>query len=164
MSTQVTTHTFHISPLPLAAFRPLFALSDAELAARGMRRVIADSQPGFPCRVSLEDATPGETLILLHHVHHDVDGPYRASGPIYVREHATSAAPAPGEVPTSVRDRLLSLRAYDAAGMLRDADVVEGRELAVHVARLFADPAVAYLHAHNARPGCYNCRIDRVPA
>jgi hypothetical protein len=29
------------------------------------------------------------------------------------------------------------------------------------IARFFADPQVAYLHLHNARPGCYNCRVDR---
>jgi hypothetical protein len=161
MRTVTSTGTFHISALPLAQFQPLFALSDAELAARGMRRVVADEHPGFPCRVSLEDAQPGESLILLHHVHHDVDGPYRGSGPIYVRERATPANLAPGEVPDLLRRRLLSLRAYDAAGMLRASEVIEGRELAALVAGMLADPDVAYLHAHNARPGCYNCRIDR---
>ena len=159
----VTTHIFRVSGLPLTPFAPLFALPDEELAARGMRRVVADAYPGFPCRVSLVDAQPGETLILLHHLHHDVVGPYRASGPIYVREHATPAEPAPGEVPDLVRRRLLSLRAYDAAGMLREADVAEGCELPAFVTRVFADADVAYIHAHNARPGCYSCRIDRVP-
>jgi membrane glycosyltransferase len=90
-----------------------------------------------------------------------VDGPYRGSGPIYVREQARPANLAAGEVPDLLRRRLLSLRAYDAAGMLRASEVIEGRELAALVAGMFADPDVAYLHAHNARPGCYNCRIDR---
>jgi hypothetical protein len=161
MKTVTRTGTFRISALPLSQFQPLFALSDDALVARGMRRVVADEHPGFPCRVSLEDAQPGETLILLNHVHHDVDGPYRGSGPIYVREQATPANLAPGELPDLLRRRLLSLRAYDAAGMLRAAEVIEGRELPALVAGMFADPEVAYLHAHNARPGCYNCRIDR---
>ena len=60
-----------------------------------------------------------------------------------------------------MRRRLLSVRAYDAAGTMTDADVVEGTELEGTVTRLFADPAVAYLHLHNARPGCYSCRVDR---
>lgn len=162
MKTGTATGTFCISALPLSQFQPLFTLSDAELASRGMRRVVADEHPGFPCRVSLVDAQPGETLILLNHLHHDVDGPYRASGPIYVRERALPADLAPGEVPELLRRRLLSLRAYDAAGMLRAAEVLEGRELPALVAGMLADPAVSYLHAHNARPGCYNCRIDRV--
>ena len=74
-----------LSPEP---FRPLFALDDAALAARNIRRVIADSDRGFPCRVTLQDARQGETLLLLPYLHHDVAGPYRASGPIYVREAA----------------------------------------------------------------------------
>lgn len=154
--------TFRVVGLAREPFVPLFTLSDSELLARGMRRVIADSKPGFPCRVSLADAEPGETLVLLNHVHHDVTGPYRGSGPIYVRETAAASRPAPGEVPEVLARRLLSVRAYDAHGMLREADVTKGRELAAVVQRLFADPDVAYLHAHNAKPGCFSCRIERV--
>jgi uncharacterized protein DUF1203 len=156
-----TTAAFRIRALEVEPFAPLFALSDAELTARGIRRVVADEKPGFPCRVSLADAEVGETLLLLHHLHHDVPGPYRASGPIYVRERAVTATPAPGEVPASVRERLLSLRAYDASGTLRDCEVADGRDLEAIVSRLFADPSVRYIHAHNARAGCYNSRIDR---
>jgi hypothetical protein len=158
------TGTFRVVGLPREPFAPLFALSDHELAARGMRRVIADSKPGFPCRVSLADADVGETLLLLHYLHHDVPGPYRGSGPIYVRESAAAGEFAAGEVPELLARRLLSVRAYDADGMLREADVTEGRELAALVQRLFADPGVAYLHAHNAKPGCFNCRIERAAA
>jgi hypothetical protein len=156
-----TTTTFRITALAEATFVHLFALTDAELAARAMRRVVADSHPGFPCRVSLRDAEPGERLILLHHAHHDVRGPYRGAGPIYVREAARAAAPAPGEVPEVVRRRLLSLRGYDATGWLLEAQVAEGRDFESVVERLFADPQVAYLHVHNAGPGCYNCRVER---
>jgi|SRR5262245_27853288 len=160
-TTRVDTATFRISALPWDACAPLFGLGDEDLAARGMRRVIADEHPGFPCRVSLADAAIGETLLLLHHVHHDVRGPFRASGPIYVREHAAPATFAAGEIPELLRVRLLSLRAYDGAGLLRDAEVSEGRELEDVVDRMFSDPEVSYLHAHSARPGCYLCRIDR---
>jgi len=164
MTTELKTHALQFSALPMEKFAPLFALSDAELAARGMRRVVADSNPGFPCRVSLVDAQPGETLILLNFLHHDVAGPYCASGPIYVREHATPPALAAGELPEVVRHRLLSLRGYDATGMLLEADVVEGSGLAARAASLFTDPELAYIHVHNAKPGCYSCRIDRAGA
>ena len=60
---------FRISALDAADFAPLHRLSDADLAARGIRRVVADERPG--------------------------------------------------------------------------------------------DPDVRYVHAHNARPGCYSCRIER---
>lgn len=153
---------FRISALPLEAFAPLFSLSEAELAQRGARRCVADAKPGYPCRVSLRDAEPGERLILLPWAHHEVESPYRASGPIYVREAAEQAEPAANEVPECVRSRLLSYRAYDAAAMMLASEVGEGRDLEAIVTRLIADPRVAYLHLHNARPGCYSCRVDRV--
>jgi hypothetical protein len=152
---------FRVVALPIESFRSLLTASADELRARGARRVVADSKPGYPCRVSLVDAEPGESLLLLPFTHHDVDTPYRASGPIFVREHAGTAALAPDEIPLMLRTRLLSIRAYDAQSMLVGADVVEGRDLDAHIARFFADAQVQYLHLHNARPGCYNCRVDR---
>jgi hypothetical protein len=65
------------------------------------------------------------------------------------------------EVPEMIRSRLLSIRAYDAGAMLVASSVAEGRELEAHLERFFSDPRVAYLHLHNARPGCYNCRVER---
>ena len=153
--------TFRIEPLSYDPFANLFALSDPELAARGAARVIADAPHAFPCRVSLADAAPGEELILATFTHHDVASPYRASGPIYVRRGATPAALAIGEIPDQARRRLLSLRAYDARGWMIDADVAPGTELEPLIARLFASPAVEYIHAHNARPGCYAFTVRR---
>jgi len=152
---------FRISPLPLEDFSPLFQLDDDELRARGMKRVIADSKPGFPCRVSLDDAEVGETLLLLPYEHHQIDGPYRSSGPIFVRERATPSVLAKNEVPPYVLERYLSVRAYDGAGMMVRAEVTPGKELADCVSQLFADERARYLHVHNARPGCYAFRIDR---
>lgn len=153
--------SFRITALPAARFAPLFALSDAELWRRGAVRQVADRTPGFPCRVSLEDAEPGETVLLVHHEHQPADTPYRASHAVYVREGAVEARPAAGEVPAVLRRRLLSVRAFDAEGMMADADVVEGAALEPAVARMFARPNVAYLHLHNAKPGCYAARVDR---
>lgn len=156
-----TTTTFQVVGLPAERFAELATLTPEQLAARGVKRVIADDKPGFPCRVSLRDADVGEPVWLLHHVHHDVKGPYRASGPIYVREHAVAEHFAPGEVPELLRVRLLSVRAYDAQAMLVEADVTQGTELEAVVTRMFANPDVAYLHVHNAKPGCFNCVIER---
>jgi hypothetical protein len=145
----------------VAPFAPQFSMSDEELARHHARRYVADKKPGFPCRVSLVDAEPGERVILVLFSHHAVASPYQASGPIFVREAARQATPEVGEVPESVRGRLLSIRAYDAAGLMVNAEVAEGRELELHIERFFADPQVAYLHLHNARPGCYSCRVER---
>ena len=60
-----------------------------------------------------------------------------------------------------MRVRLLSLRAYDAEGMMLDADVVDGKDVESVIIRLFSLPQVAYIHAHNAKRGCYSGRIER---
>ena len=152
---------FQITALPMEQFQPLSAMSDAELAACGVKPCVADASPGYPCRVSLQDAALGEELLLLPFAHQDAVSPYRASGPIFVRVGARQAQPSVNEVPLSVRGRLLSVRAYDAAGFLAEAEVAEGTALEAIVDRFFADAQVTYLHLHNARPGCYSCRVDR---
>jgi hypothetical protein len=152
---------FRITGLSPEPFLPLFGLPDAELAARGVLRVRVDAPVGYPDRIEMREAAPGETVLLLNHCCQPADTPYRATHAIYVREGATATYERTGEVPDVMRRRLLSLRAYDAQGMMRDADVVEGVDLEPVVARLFADPGVAYIHAHNAKRGCYSGRIDR---
>ena len=153
--------SFTVSSLPIEPFAPLFALDDAALVERGMLRVVANAPFAFPCRVTLEDAEPGETLILLIHEHQPADTPFRSRHAIYVREAAQAAASTTDALPPALRRRLLSLRGFDAAGMLRDADVVEGAAAVPVIERMLADPDVAYLHAHYAKPGCYAARIDR---
>lgn len=152
---------FRIHALLIEPFAADFAVDDDALRARGVRRVVADGKPHYPCRVSLRDAVEGERLLLLPYLHHDVDTPYRASGPIYVREAAVRAQPVVDEVPALLRSRLLSLRAYDARGMMVWVDVLPGTELESGIAKLFALERSAYLHVHYAKPGCYACRVDR---
>lgn len=152
--------TFQITALPHAPFAPLFALDDAALAGRLARRVLADHQPGFPCRVSLVDAAPGETLILVHWQHQTAATPYRASHAIYIRADAVEARIAPGDVPALFRHRTLSLRGFDATGMLRSARLAEGTALEAALTDLLAAPGVAYAHLHYAATGCYAARAD----
>jgi hypothetical protein len=153
--------SFRATGLPLSPFEPLFALDDEALTARGMRRMVADAKPGFPCRVSLEDAEPGERLILLPFEHQPAHSPYRASGPIFVREAARAPFDQADVVPPVLRGRQLSVRAYNGAGMMVDADILDGDDIESAIARFFAREDVEYLHVHNAKRGCYACRIDR---
>jgi uncharacterized protein DUF1203 len=153
--------SFQISALKLAQFAHLIGRSEEELAAYNARRVLADRHPGFPCRVSLLDAQPGETLLLLNYEHLAVDSPYQSRYAIYVRENARDAELAVNEIPPLLYDRLLSVRAFSAGGMLLEADVATGTQLAAAIERLLAPSEVAYLHLHNARPGCYAARVDR---
>ena len=154
--------SFRIRGLDSAPFTPLFAMIDAELAERGIERTVATQKLGYPCRITLEDAEPGERVLLMNHVHQDADTPYRASHAIFVRESAATAFDAVGEIPPVLRPRLLSLRAFDAGHRMVDAGVVEGREVEGLIGRLFARGDVAYVHAHFAARGCFAARIDRV--
>lgn len=147
--------------LPLEDFQPLFGLSDEALRERGVVRQVADAKPGYPCRITLQDAEPGETLLLLTWEHQDADTPYRAGGPIFVRESASASFESRNQIPEQQRSRLLSVRAYDEAGWMHDAEVVEGTGLEPLIEKFFANPKIGYLHVHNARRGCYACRIDR---
>jgi hypothetical protein len=152
--------SFQIVGLPPEPFAPLFALDDATLRSRGMIRVIA-GQGGFPCRISLRDATPGDELLLLNYEHQSAPSPYRASHAIYVGRNASVPFLAEDEVAPILATRLLSVRAFDDAGLMLDAEVCEGRECADLFNRMLENPAVDYLHAHTARRGCYLARIDR---
>ncbi len=152
---------FQIHPLPRATFQHLFSANNDQLHAQHAERVVADSPTAFPCRVSMQDASAGETLLLLEYQYHAVEAPYRASGPIFIRENASVANFAPGEVPELLRKRFLSVRGYDKAGYMRDAAVTEGHELPAAIERLFANDRIAYLHLHNAMTGCYLAAANR---
>ena len=152
---------FRISGLPAAAFSELFSLSDRQLADRAALRCVAASKPGFPCRISLTDAAVGDDVLLINHEHLPVDSPYRSRHAIYIRA-GEETFDAVGTVPDMLRRRLLSVRAFDVAGLMTGCDVVEGRDLERVIGDLFVDAQAAYLHVHFARPGCYAARIDRV--
>ncbi|HWD56958.1 MAG TPA: DUF1203 domain-containing protein [Stellaceae bacterium] len=154
--------SFRISGLPAEEFAPFFAMSDAELAAHGATRQIADDrEPGYPCRISLTDSRPGDELILVNYEHHPVASPYRMRFAVYVRR-GEERFDAVDEVPAQLRCRTLALRAFDAGAMMVGWELVEGRDLEAAIGRRFADPRAAYLHAHYAAPGCYAARVDRL--
>jgi hypothetical protein len=144
-----------------ALFETLFDLDDAALAARGMRRMRSDKPVGYPCRISLEDTPVGEEVLLLPFTHQDGDTPYRASGSIFVRRGRKEAAQIRNALPSYLTLRPLSVRAYDAADEMVDAEVVDGTEAAALIERYLAREDVSYLHVHFARRGCFACRIDR---
>ena len=152
---------FNISALDVNEFSHLFGLDDEALLQRGIRRMIVDNKPGYPCRVSLQDADVGETVLLMNYEHQPAPTPYRSSHAIFVREWASQAVPERNEVPEMLRQRLLSVRAFDDAGMMTDADVIEGVRLESMIERMLASESTAYLHIHNAKLGCYAARVDR---
>lgn len=153
--------SFQIVALEYRDFAHLFQLPDAQLQALGVIRTVATADSGFPCRVSLQDAARGDELLLLPYEHQAVASPYRASGPIFVRRDAVAATLPADELPPCVIGRLISLRAYDHADMMVAASVVDGAELGTSIEQQFSDPAIAYIHLHNAKPGCFSCKAVR---
>ena len=155
------TRSFQLVGIDHEQFLPLFALSDEELQEHSAKRCFASEAPGYPCRISLEDASVGEELLLLPYLHQPAASPYRASGPIFVRRGAKQRLLAVGEVPRYVTSRLMSVRAYDAAHMMIAATVCEGANAAQEIQQYFGHDNVAYIHLHNAKRGCFSCQVVR---
>ena len=156
-------NAFRLVGLAPDPFQPLFDLSASELARRGMQRVVADADHGFPCRVSLADARVGDELLLLpfEHVPH-AESPYRAGGAIFVRRGVPRAALAPGDLPPYVTRRTMSVRAYDAGHRMVAGEVWAGEAVREPIERLLADASVVTVHLHNAGRGCFSCRVERL--
>src|SRR4051794_26168863 len=153
--------TYRITGLDPTPYRPLFGLSDEELLKRQVVRMTVTEKPSFPCRVTLEDREIGESVLLLNHVSHDVASPYRASHAIFVTEGAEQAAEYVDRVPPVFEPRVLSLRGFDGEGMMVDALLTQPGEADAGIRKLFENPGVAIIHAHNAARGCFSARIER---
>lgn len=152
--------TYRIKGLEPAAFAPLFELEDFELEAKGMARMRVDN-PHFPCRISLRDCDLGDEVILLNHVSHEGNNPYRASHAIFVSKSAIEPARFVDAIPPALDRRVLSLRAFDAHGTMVDAALAQPGEADLAIRKLLANPAAAHIDAHNAIRGCFAARIDR---
>jgi hypothetical protein len=152
---------FRLRGLPAEQFAPLFALSDDALARHGAVRQIADTRSlGYPCRVSLTDAKPGDELILLNYEHHAVASPYRMRFAIFVRK-GDETFDAVDTVPEQLRSRTLAVRSFDADAMMVGCELTEGTKLESAIAHQFTDPRAGYLHVHFATAGCFAARVER---
>ena len=153
--------TYRIKGIDPAPYRHLFGLSDEELETRGVVRMTVTEKPSFPCRVSLTDRELGETVLLLNHVSHDVANPYRASHAIFVAEAEDEAGEYVDQVPPVFEPRVLSLRGFDKHGMMADAILTQPGEADAGIRKLFENPAIETIHAHNAGRGCFAAKIER---
>ena len=151
---------YRIKGIDPAPYRPLFGLSDAELEERGVVRMTV-TDPTFPCRVSLADRAIGEKVLLVNHVSHDVANPYRASHAIFVTEADEQPAEYVDQVPPVFETRVLSLRGFNADGMMADAILTQPGGADAGIRKLFANPEIATIHAHNATGGCFSAKIER---
>jgi hypothetical protein len=152
--------SYVVRGLDPAPFEPLFGLSDEELAKHGAVRMTV-SDPTFPCRVSLTDRAIGETVLLVNHVSHDVANPYRATHAIFVTEAQQEPAEYVDRVPPVFETRVLSLRGFDKDGMMAEAILTQPGGAEDGIRRLFANPEIETIHAHNATRGCFSAKIER---
>ncbi|WP_395373285.1 DUF1203 domain-containing protein [Marinicella sp. W31] len=153
---------FQILPLPSRPFEHLFNKSTAELAQFGAIPYTADHNPGYPCRLRLADAKPGERLILVNYEHLKVASPYRSSHAIFITDGAQTCQPICNDIPTYLSSRPLSVRSFDSFGMMCQAALCEGQNIQPTFEQLLAPQEVEYLHVHTAIRGCYLARVESV--
>lgn len=142
-------------------FIHLFDLSQTRLSSIGVVKKVVDENPGYPCRVGLEDVEIGEEVILLSFQHHKTKSPYQASGPIFIGKNAKSPNLGKNQIPKMLLHRLLSIRVYDKKGMMIGSKTIKGEELRKSITTIFQNPLASYIHIHNSGPGCYNCEVIR---
>lgn len=152
--------SFQFHPLDKSQFDKFFAMGADELDRTHSVLMNAEGG-GCPCRVSLQDAKPGEAVLLTPFQHQDAKTPYRSSHAIFVRKDAVQAEPKVGEVPEYLLHRLISLRGFSKADMLIAAEVSEGSRLQQVLVDMLSDDTVAYIHVHNAREGCFHAKVTR---
>jgi len=153
---------FKIRALDYHEFEPLFDLSDIELEKKGIKRMVVDAKPGYPCRVSLEDAEIGEEVILVPYDFHKTNSPYQSRGPIFVRKGIVTRVFENNEIPLMLNHRLLSYRGYDKYGFMKEAVIEKGQNTKSVIENIFKNTEIEYIHIHNASPGCYNCEVRKV--
>jgi hypothetical protein len=119
---EIQAMSFVITGLAPDQFSHLFGLPDDMLREQNIVRRTADAKPGYPCRITLEDAEPGETLLLLNYESHGAATPYATRYAIYVREGAKAPRSFKDELPPVFANRPIALRLFDAGGMLVGAD------------------------------------------
>jgi Protein of unknown function (DUF1203) len=83
-------------------------------------------------------------------------------GPIYVHARNCERHVETTHFPEEYRGRLLTLDAYgEDRALLKEVRVSGGEEDSA-AKRLFAEPAVKYIHVRSTEAGCYLFRLDRV--
>lgn len=151
----------NITALDHNLFTKYFDMSKAELESIGAYLFVADKNPCYPCRVSLQDAEVGETVLAIPYEHHPVRSPYRSTGPIFIRKGVKTAKLGVNEIPKMLRHRLLSIRGYNSASLMVEGDAAAGEELESVLEKQFENTDVKYIHIHNAGPGCFNCEVKK---
>lgn len=142
----------------------MFLQSTKELAAKSIFRKQITQADGAPCRLSLADLEPGESVLLLNYQHLPETSPFQSSHAIYVGENRKDVRLSVNEVPEVMQCRLLSVRFFGQHQMLLDAEVVDGMELSNTLDEGFQRHDISFVDIHYAKPGCWAARAHRAAA
>ncbi len=155
--------SFQIHALPYEQFEPYFNFDEDELSAVGAQLKTVKTSPGTPCRVSLDDAKVGETVLLINYQHQSAPTPFQSSHAIFIRKDVATITPEPGDIPLAFTTRPISVRGFAQDHSLIDATLTDRAEpdLAADIEAMFRDPAIAYVHLHYAAPGCFAASVSR---
>ncbi len=138
--------------------------SDAGTAADGdVRRLVAEG--GEPLRCCLQDAVPGERLLLFNHRPVlPAASPYQESGAVFAHARVVDCqgAEPTARYPHDWRGRPQVLRAYDKKGSIHPSTRVhDGTDPEGVIAEVLSDPDVVLIHSRNIAHGCYMFAIGR---
>jgi Protein of unknown function (DUF1203) len=153
--------SFIIQGLDPALFGSVSHQMQATFNGVPVERYDVTQSPGFPCRITLDDAKVGETVLLLSYDHHKAVSPYAQAGPIFVTQGVVDPAAYIDEIPPALARRTLSLRAYDSLGSMLDAVIIEGTLAKAQIERMFSDAKIVRIDAHNATRGCFAAHVFR---
>jgi hypothetical protein len=152
---------FRCVPIP-SDISPRWGRTGVDDAGNRLRIVHADGS-GSPCRHCLRDAEAGEALLLGSYRLPRPTGIYWTPSPIFVHADACERYSSVNEVAPIMRNRLVSVRAYDRddqcnydLGHAGDGDTIDPALL-----RALDDPRTAFVNVHTAKPGCMLCRVER---
>jgi hypothetical protein len=131
--------------------------------------IVKQTAAGYgPCRVSLKPFVPGvDTRMLLSHSPFEVANAFNQPGPVFVRtndvEEYGDVHRFPPEIKADKINFPLTLIGYSNEQRMVFAEMVGKRDVDEMIERVFDErPDVEYLHARNAEPACFICKIERV--
>jgi len=153
--------SFKITGLDGNDFSHLYGLPEDRLKSQGVIRLSIDEYPIYPDRITLRDIPVGETGLLLNHTFLDTHSPYKGSHAIFIWEGQLDAAVYVDTLPEVMERRIMSFRGFDTQDMLIEARIAQPDEAREHILSLFTDNRIAYILAHNAKQGCFSCRVER---
>jgi hypothetical protein len=114
-----------------------------------------------PCRSCLRTFEEGEEerILFTYDPFAGLDA-YPSPGPVFIHREGCPRYEEAG-FPEGIRRLPLTLEAYGRGRWLVARERVAGGDVDGPVERLFAHPAVEYIHVRNTEAGCYIARIER---